>query len=608
MFNGYLCLGGTEIGNNARARGYAESAACAVGWFVGDPCDGLAEALGDIEYDVAEIDAAPWYDPADESTSRFYGAYITSLGDISSSTREGSYTEGILPGGVPGRSRHAGKTFRVRAWLTAAGLDALQTGHDWLDAALQAKSCGTHAGGTCGATDVTVFTACPPPRQMVSDFTPWEQQAQNLFTNPSAERAGGPYEVRRNHAPNPRAISTGTAWSERHGGGGTATLTYKTTSSAMAGGTIPTFVEAERTADATTSSNWLRVSQFLSTVVTAPGEIWTLSAWVRSNVAGRVGVTLAFMNSTGGYAVNEASQTVETTGNIWHRVSVTVTAAAGAERVRIEGSMSNSVTGNQIKATGFVLERVGVELPYFDGGTPGPDPDFEAAWTGTENASPSTLTATSVTGASGTIGDQNYYRTQDSPFSGNYALRTYLRTTAAVAIAPQGVALTTGVTYTMIIRARAVDRDQVVTPRLRQTLGAPVTLEKGEWKEVRFTGIDAASMTPEVSESSASRVRSKSRPARAATASIGVALVEFTLYAGKPWFYGETQRLERSTTPAVVVQDTPFNLAIAPSAEVAGAAVVAATNYSTNPSVEVDAADWAAFAGSMTGTTVGART
>ena len=115
MFNGYLCLGGTEIGNNARARGYAESAACAVGWFVGDPCEGLAEALGDIEYDVAEIDAAPWYDPADESTSRFYGAYITSLGDISSSTREGSYTEGILPGGVPGRSRHAERLARVRA-------------------------------------------------------------------------------------------------------------------------------------------------------------------------------------------------------------------------------------------------------------------------------------------------------------------------------------------------------------------------------------------------------------------------------------------------------------------------------------------------------------
>jgi len=695
MFNGYLCLGGNELGNNARAQGYAESATCPATWFVGDQCESLPEALGDAPYDISGIEDAPWYDPADESTSRFYGAYITSLGDISSSTREGSYTEGILPGGVPGRSRHAGKSFRVRAWLTAAGEDALQTGHDWLDAALQAQSCGTHAGSSCGATDLTLFTTCPPARARVTDFTAWEQQAQNLFTNPSAERAGGAYEVRRNHAPNPRAVSTGTAWSARHGGGGTSTLAYKTT-----GGTPPTpglvtFVEAERTADATPgNSSWLRVSQFLPDVVTAEGEVWTLSAWVRSNVAGRVGVTLAYMNSTGGFAVNEASQTVDTPGNVWHRVSVTVTAAAGAQRVRIEGSMSASVTGDQVKATGFLLEKVGAEAPYFDGITPGSDPDFAAAWTGAEDASPSTLTVMSVTGASGSIGDQNYYQSQDSPFTGNYVLRTQLRTTVAVAVTPQTPPLAPGTVYTLIMRARAVDRDQQVIPRLRQAQGPAVTLKKGEWTEVRLTAaagsgtvsqtgflvpnasghqvgdridldayaviegaytgpwFDGGTFPDEIGGTARTRwlgaennsssiyetreeiqrpqndeeyadsvsplirhlhdVTCISGPLEIETrrSSDGIhwgRLVEFTLYAGKPWFYGETRRLNRDTTPAIVVQDAPFNLAIVPSAELAGPAVVAATNYSTNPSVEVDAVDWAPFSQQVTGSVVGAR-
>lgn len=180
MFSGWLCVGGLEIGNNARARGYAESADCPVSWFNAEPCDTLADALGDEGmYTVDHIDKAPWYDPDDETTSRFYGVYLTSLGDVSSSTRVGSFTEGILDGGTPGRSRHAGKQFRVRAWLTADGEDALEAGHSWLDAALEATSCGTHAGGTCGATDATFLTACPPPREVVNGQTQTDEQYEN---------------------------------------------------------------------------------------------------------------------------------------------------------------------------------------------------------------------------------------------------------------------------------------------------------------------------------------------------------------------------------------------------------------------------------------------
>ena len=204
MLSEYLCVGGLEVGNNARARGYAESADCPVGWFVGDQCETLADALGDAgKYTLGQIADAPWYDPDDEATTRFYGYYVTSLGEVSSSTRQGSFTEGILPGGVPGRSRHAGRTFRVRAWLTANGQDALEAGQSWLDAALEANNCSTHPGGSCGATDATFFTACPPARKTIPGFSPWRQVAENLFPNPNLVGDGSRVTVWENLFTNP---------------------------------------------------------------------------------------------------------------------------------------------------------------------------------------------------------------------------------------------------------------------------------------------------------------------------------------------------------------------------------------------------------------------
>jgi hypothetical protein len=47
MLEEYLCLGGTEIANNARAYGYATTSGCPVSWFRCEPCDSLREATGD---------------------------------------------------------------------------------------------------------------------------------------------------------------------------------------------------------------------------------------------------------------------------------------------------------------------------------------------------------------------------------------------------------------------------------------------------------------------------------------------------------------------------------------------------------------------------------
>jgi hypothetical protein len=47
MLEEYLCLGGTEIANNARAYGYATTSGCPTSWFRCEPCDTLREATGD---------------------------------------------------------------------------------------------------------------------------------------------------------------------------------------------------------------------------------------------------------------------------------------------------------------------------------------------------------------------------------------------------------------------------------------------------------------------------------------------------------------------------------------------------------------------------------
>lgn len=78
-------------------------------------------------------------------------------------------------------------------------------------------------------------------------------------------------------------------------------------------------------------------------------------------------------------------------------------------------------------------------------------------------------------------------------------------------------------------------------------------------------------------------------------------MVEFTLYAEKPWVYAATSVIDVPPTVPVVVQDIPYNLAPYPSAELAGAPVVIATNYSQNPSLETVDTGWAGSVSAVEG-------
>lgn len=196
MYQGWFCLGGTEIINNMRTVGYAGTASqltnywgipklslipgvpderpsyCNINWFVNDDeCPFLFDALNDtflpdsgaITWEAINIqEDAPWASPSEyEASSKFMGAYALEVSELSDSTRSVSIVEGITNGGVLGRSRLTVPRFRFRVLLTALDEEGLEYGTAWLNRVLDEQACGSH-GPSCGSTDLTFFASCPP--------------------------------------------------------------------------------------------------------------------------------------------------------------------------------------------------------------------------------------------------------------------------------------------------------------------------------------------------------------------------------------------------------------------------------------------------------------
>lgn len=162
MFDGYIALGGNEIGNNARTQGYTKTADCPTYWLKDRDCGGLVDALQDDPYVHSEIAAAPWFDTDEPDLSaRFLGAYIVTMAGASDSTRVASVTEKNTDGAQVSGYRHSSREVRVRMVLTAVGEEALEFGMTWLRNSLEPNACGIH-GGSCGSSDMSFFVSCPP--------------------------------------------------------------------------------------------------------------------------------------------------------------------------------------------------------------------------------------------------------------------------------------------------------------------------------------------------------------------------------------------------------------------------------------------------------------
>ena len=214
-----------------------------------------------------DVTQAPWYDPNEEATTRFYGVYGISAENLVDSTQVGTYQEGISDGGTLDLVRRAVREVRVKALLLADGADALEAGLSWLDAALRQRGSGVNA--SCQTTDLMFYTTCPSEvdgdqvwrlerylhnsskisgplvletlvrdrgRGYLVEFTigsmspalhgatrplgfttsgaiPVIDTPTNLVATPSAEIAGPQVEVMRNWSANPSVEVDATGWS-----------------------------------------------------------------------------------------------------------------------------------------------------------------------------------------------------------------------------------------------------------------------------------------------------------------------------------------------------------------------------------------------------------
>lgn len=116
-------------------------------------------------------------------------------------------------------------------------------------------------------------------------------------------------------------------------------------------------------------------------VVSAAGEVWTISAWVRGTPG--VPASLALVNwysGTGNAAVNF------TLTDTWVRVSATGPAVVddGHPNRTMFVRFTGGTAGDVLEVVGMQAEKSPFPTPYFDGST------ANCAWTGTPNASTST--------------------------------------------------------------------------------------------------------------------------------------------------------------------------------------------------------------------------
>lgn len=208
-WEGYFCLGGTEIANNARAYAYARTANCPITWIKDQPCDGIRDMLGEYDepaYDFNDIvNEGPWYDTGEFEigpSQRFLGIYCISAENLIDSTLQAETTQRILSGGVIGRQRDASRDIRFRVLLTALDEIALDFGLDWLRSRLRERECATHSG-SCGTTDLTWFTACqgPIPGEMAQDDYEREVDGQTRRLH-GVKAISGPLIQRKLHAGN----------------------------------------------------------------------------------------------------------------------------------------------------------------------------------------------------------------------------------------------------------------------------------------------------------------------------------------------------------------------------------------------------------------------
>ena len=457
-----MTYGGVEVINNARCRGYAESAPYPHHWIRGPRLPQVAESLGDAPYALENIAEAPWYDVRQPDLSaRFFGAFGLTITNVENSTRQVATSSGLADGTTIGRARRGPLQARVRALLTARGADALDYGFTWLKAALEQRGCQLHQN-SCGTTEVGLRVTPPTPRPDVQMFGPWSTLHENLFTNPSFEAGSGTVEVRRNRAYNPAATTANVDNSFWAGASGVMTFAV------VNPGWTATAIRATYTAMPTSGQPAHQVTALKqgSRGITATGT-WTVVQSVKASgltpTASIVGTELGAGNTVGA-----ANGTIDLGGGVYRRwATINITDLAtfnAAGNPRIDFGFSGAIGGTvgswiETSETDIYYGNFDPNRQWFSGATPAAG-DFTYAWTGTANASTSVQRATGFAGISAYPGRPGeVFQSQEWASEGGKSLRIRPSASDNDSFAEIGaigslLASNVGKTYTAVARVR----------------------------------------------------------------------------------------------------------------------------------------------------------
>ncbi|MFC4328380.1 hypothetical protein ACFPC0_11130 [Streptomyces andamanensis] len=154
MWDGYLQLAGNEVINNARAVAYAGNAGLSIGC---EPCDSVAEAVGDDPYWTLD-ETAPWWDAASPASKGFLGVYGIDVSGFNSNTISRTPTPLIGQGAALGPARRGQREVAWTVALITTGEAELSYALEWLSTVLLGSQCSDR---TCAGDEMCVFSACP---------------------------------------------------------------------------------------------------------------------------------------------------------------------------------------------------------------------------------------------------------------------------------------------------------------------------------------------------------------------------------------------------------------------------------------------------------------
>lgn len=161
----YMSLCGNEITNSERLKRYVDHGIAPARFQVKCAgCEGLQDIIPGLEivigdYQLPELDPAPWYDPLEPESANFAGLYVTDVTVSAPYSR--TVTPNIGPGQTLGRLKKDGRTIVVTGWLIGKSCCAVQYGLDWLTKALGDQPCVNGDCGMCGGCTLEFLHCCP---------------------------------------------------------------------------------------------------------------------------------------------------------------------------------------------------------------------------------------------------------------------------------------------------------------------------------------------------------------------------------------------------------------------------------------------------------------